>query len=315
MPLHIKPNVQRERIKPDNEDHWLKLRMQDVTSTEISALFGISPYLTEFELWHRKKEQQIVRLSDNERMAWGKRLESAIAQGVAEEEELKIIPFKDYVRLPEHRLGSSFDFEILEPEHKLLEIKNVDGLVFRDNWKEDEEGNPEAPLHMEIQFQQEMLVAGVDKLSLRALIGGNKIHRIERNASPEIHAKILEKVAAFWKSIDENRPPSPDFVRDSDFICELYATTTKGLVANVEQDEKIIKLAAEYAQAGKEFKDAEARKKAIKAEIFMLLPKADKAVGPNFSLTLGYIQPTVVPSYERAGYRNFRLNMKKEKTA
>ena len=62
----------RESIIPASEEEWLKLRTLDVTSTESPALFGLSPYMTKFELWHRKKSGEVYTIKDNERMFWGR---------------------------------------------------------------------------------------------------------------------------------------------------------------------------------------------------------------------------------------------------
>ena len=45
-----------ETIPYTTEAAWLAARTHDLTSTEIAALFGCSPYLTKFELWHRKHD-------------------------------------------------------------------------------------------------------------------------------------------------------------------------------------------------------------------------------------------------------------------
>ncbi len=73
-----------EIINPDNEQHWLECRTKDITSTEIAALFGISPYITEFELWHRKKSGVVVKFEENERMEWGTALQDAIAAKIGQ---------------------------------------------------------------------------------------------------------------------------------------------------------------------------------------------------------------------------------------
>ena len=62
-----------------DKQSWLENRLLDVTSTEVSALFNLNPYQTEFELYHQKKDKVVVAISDNERMAWGRRLEDSIA--------------------------------------------------------------------------------------------------------------------------------------------------------------------------------------------------------------------------------------------
>src|SRR3990167_5628915 len=99
-------------IKPTSEADWLSLRTLDITSTEISALFGCSPYSTAFELWHRKKSGVIVQLKENERMFWGTKLQDAIAAGIAEEQGWAIRRMNEYIRNAELRIGSSFDFAI-----------------------------------------------------------------------------------------------------------------------------------------------------------------------------------------------------------
>lgn len=75
-----------------DKQEWLKKRLDDITSTEVSALFGLSPYSTEFELWHRKKSREVVELASNERMVWGSRLESAIAGGIASDQGWEVSP-------------------------------------------------------------------------------------------------------------------------------------------------------------------------------------------------------------------------------
>ena len=61
-----------------------------------------------------------------------------------------IKPLKDYMRDP-YAFGSSFDYEIFEGEYAdwLIECKNVDQWVYRDNWTEEE-----APDHIEVQVQR-----------------------------------------------------------------------------------------------------------------------------------------------------------------
>ncbi len=95
-----------EIIKPKDEQDWLTHRMQDVTSTEVSALFGISPYTTAFELWHRKKDTTIIKLEENKRMFWGTTLQAAIAEGFAKENGWTIRRKDEYIRNTEHRISN-----------------------------------------------------------------------------------------------------------------------------------------------------------------------------------------------------------------
>ncbi|MCR4286933.1 MAG: YqaJ viral recombinase family protein, partial [Deltaproteobacteria bacterium] len=91
------------------EAEWLALRLDDVTSTESAALFGLSPYLTEFELFHYKSTHTSGNFEESERMKWGKRFEKPIAEGIAEDLGIQVEPFKVYMRHATQRgMGSSF---------------------------------------------------------------------------------------------------------------------------------------------------------------------------------------------------------------
>ena len=123
--------MNRKSIETKDKDHWLDLKSKDISSTEVAALFGLSPYLTKFELWHRKKTGSILSIEENERMKWGSRLEPAIAEGIGIDNGWDVAPFKNYMTIPELRLGSSFDY-VIGSNESLLEIKNVDNLIFKD---------------------------------------------------------------------------------------------------------------------------------------------------------------------------------------
>lgn len=291
----------RNKVTPTSKENWLALRAQNLNSSEISCLFGVNPYMTEFELWHRKKNLDLVDIEVNERMTWGSRLEPVIAQGIAEDNKWDIEPMKDYYRLPELRLGSSFDFCI--NDSAIMEIKNVDNLVYKNKWTEEE-----APLHIELQIQHQMLVSGYIKTYLCALVGGNSVKIIPRDANEKVFAAIKKKAAQFWKSIDENIQPMPDFEKDSKFIISMndFAEPTKIM----KPTEVIDEMVSEYHRVSESIKLLEKEKEGLKAKILMEIKDCEKVVGDTYSISAGMIGPCKV-EFERKGYRNFRLNIKK----
>lgn len=313
----------RESIVPADEQSWLDMRAKDITSTEAAVLFGCSPYLTLYELWHRKKEQKVVTLAANERMKWGNRLQDAIAAGVAEDEKWTIRKMKEYIRLPDLRMGSSFDFyrfpgkpgeasmDFLDGE--LLEIKNVDSLAFRDGWMETDD-SLEAPLHIEFQVQHQLAVSGLKACTLAALVGGNRKVLIRRERDEKAIDAIKREVAAFWKSIEEGIAPKPDFSKDAEFIVKQYGFADPGKVLHAEDNAELKRLAQEYTALGRAAKDADERKKAVKAQLLPLLGDAEKAYGDGFTISAGLIGPKTV-SYTADGYRDFRVFWKKTKQA
>lgn len=309
-----------EIIQPANEQAWLEARTKDITSTEIAALFGLSPYMTEFELWHRKKDGRVVNFESNERMQWGTALQDAIAAEIAKKQGWTVRRMNEYIRDPELRAGASFDFSIEEEftngmakgiSTNLLEIKNVDSLAFRDGWIEDDFGNIEAPLHIEIQVQQQLMVSGRSVCYIGALVGGNKEVLIKREANPAVFASIRAKIAAFWASIDANRAPMPNFAQDAEFISKLYGYADPNKIMNVSGAEMLDK-AKEYKRLADVAKDAETKRKALKAEMLTIIGDSEKAIGDGFKISASMVSGGPV-SYVREGYRDFRINWAKIK--
>jgi putative phage-type endonuclease len=170
----------------DSRAEWLKARQSCVSSTESAALFGMSPWTSAFELANRKA-QKLPETDSDERMAWGQRLQDAIAQGIADDYGVIIESLElAYAVHPDRpRMGSSFDYMIVDAKEReggfselgalfkkhgpgLLEIKNVDALVYRD-WPEHD-----APDHIEIQVQHELEVSQLAWCALGVLVGGNR---------------------------------------------------------------------------------------------------------------------------------------------
>lgn len=291
--------MKRDVIEFQSEAEWLALRDTDLTSTEVSALFGVSPYATEYELWHRKTGQLVAEFEGNERTVWGNRLESAIAYGVAEDLGLIVEPFKVYVRLPEHRLGASFDFKVVglvdgaeENEYRdlfrqygpgLMEVKNVDGLVFRRGWLE-EDGDIEAPAHIELQVQHQQLATGMKWSVVAPLIAGNTPRPFYRLADEKVHNAILKKVDAFWKSIDDGKAPAPNYAEDADTIVALLLNDD-GEQLDMTEDDHFDEVCAAYKSSAADEKAAASRKEAAKGEILNMMGTAAGAKAAHYKVS------------------------------
>lgn len=305
-----------EVINPKDEQDWLEQRTKDITSTEVSALFGLSPYSTAFELWHHKKSGVVVRLNPNERMEWGTALQDAIASHIGKKQGWEIRRMNEYLRDPELRAGSSFDFSIktsdVENPYGLLEIKNVDGLVFKNEWTEDDNGDIQAPLHIEIQVQHELFVSDRKYCYLGALIGGNRLELVKRTRDEAVIQAIKEKVAEFWVSINENKPPEPNLEADADFIGKLFGYAAPGKVLDISEDTEMTKQAQEYKRLGDIAKDCETKREAIKAWFLTRIEDAEKCLGVGFSIDCGVTGPAHV-EYDRQAFRRFKINWKKVK--
>ena len=294
-----------ETITPQSEADWLQLRTKDITSTEVSCLFGCSPYSTKFELWHRKKFGAIVQLKENERMFWGTKLQDAIATSIAEEQCWIIRRMDEYIRNTELRIGSSFDFAI--SDDGLLEIKNVDSLAFRDGWLVNGD-NIEAPPHIELQVQHQLAVSGKAYAYIGALVGGNTLKLIRREPMPDIIAAIKLKVAEFWKSVDEDIEPSPTFPQDAEAVIQLAQYAEPGKVIAGTDD--LATKAAEYKRLGDEIRERQTVRDTLKAEILMAIGDAEKVKGDGYTISAGITGEADI-AYHREAFRNFKITWRK----
>lgn len=303
---------------PRDRAEWLSFRHPNINSSEVAALFGLSPYTTEYELFYKKRVPfEYIEDEPSEWVKWGARLEPAIALGVAEDNGWSVSPMKQYIHSPEIRLGSSFDYAI--GDDGILEVKNVFGMAFAKNWVKNDDGFLEAPPWIELQVQNELAVSKRNYAVIAALVGGNKIELIRREPDPHIISAIKEKTVKFWDRVEKNLPPEPDFVKDSDFICQLYSGTTPGAVLDASSmmscanAGEIQNLAEVYRAAGEAEKDAQDQKKAAKAELLTLIGDAEKVLGDGFNISAAVVAAGRVEAYDRKEYRRFSINWKGSK--
>ena len=286
---------------------WLAARKKNINSSEVAALFDLSPYSTYFETFHSKlSPSEIAPDESNEPQKWGLRLQESIARGVAEDNGFNVEPFPEYMVISELRMGSSFDFKI--GAEGILEVKNVGAYRFHE-WAKNSDGTYEAPSHIELQLQHQFAVSGRKFGFIAALVGGNQVTLIKREPDSKIIDAIKERIAQFWDRIDRNDPPAPDFNRDAEFIGRMFSNATER-TADMRTSELLKDAAERYRSYSKLEKTAEAGKEAAKAEILTLIGDAGKVLGSGFSISAKVVPGSRV-EYERKPYRAFRLNWEK----
>ena len=276
----------RVTIPFTTKDAWLEARAHDLTSTEVAVLFGKSPYMTLPELWDMKRNLQVLTIAQNERMTWGIRLQDAIAAGAAEDNGWTIRKMDEYIRDTDMRAGSSFDFEATKQDgtKAILEIKNVDYLQYKKEWVSDDDGL-QAPIHIELQVQHQMMVGGYSEAYIAALVAGNQLIIIHRGADADVQGAMKYKISEFWKSVDEGREPDLDFERDADFILSKFRTVVPKTVVNVDGNGDFRALVQAHTDLGDQKKTIESKRKAIAARMVYAIGNAEKALGPDFTVT------------------------------
>jgi predicted phage-related endonuclease len=269
---------------PANLDE-AKFRASHVGASEAAALFDCSPYLTRFELWHRKAGNiatpEFNALHDgtpeDERIYWGVRLEAAIIE--AAKERYGYIDREQLPRLSNGKgLGGHPDRRVICPQRGpgILEIKTADWLV-RKGWGD------EPPEHYLLQSQSYQGLDGVAWGDVLVLVGGNKLERFCYDFRPKIYAEIERRVADFWQSVEANDPPPADYTRDLDTISALYREGTDDVV-DLTADNLAHEAAAAFLFAKEARLEAEKREDAAKAELLDKLGAASTATLNGFTV-------------------------------
>ncbi len=263
-----------------------QFRASHVGSSEVSALFDECPYLTKFELWHRKAGNIATPAfdamrpdgtPDDERIFWGIRLEGAIIDAAAER-----FGYTDIERNPTlsngKGLGAHPDALVTCPHRGrgYVEVKTVDWLIFK-QW------GSEPPTHYLLQSQTGQGLADVQWGDVLVLVGGNRLERFCYDFRPKIYAEIEKRVEAFWQSIRANDPPPADYTRDLDTISDLYREGTDEVV-DLTADNLAHAAAAAFLFAKEARLDAEKQEDAAKAELLDKLGAASAAKLNGFTV-------------------------------
>ncbi|MER9393850.1 MULTISPECIES: YqaJ viral recombinase family protein [unclassified Mesorhizobium] len=312
---------------PRKENTWHKLREPDITATGSATLFGCSPYMTPFDMFHRMAGNITVEFEETERMLWGKRLQNAIALGVCQDHRWEIVdahPFL-YARSKTVKgMGASPDYIIRDPARPelgfgVLEIKNVDFFIAGKDWSDEE-----APPHIEFQVQHQLAVTGFKWGALAGLIGGNTVRVFRRDRDDEVINEIIVRVDDMHGRVARNEAPPADYLADYETIRTLYRHATVAKSFDLDHPgeepeldpEKLTALMAAKFDADIAFKLAEEDKKRAAAELLDFVKDTETVFGGGWKLSAGTVhREASTINYPATTYRNLRLSKPKPKAA
>jgi predicted phage-related endonuclease len=237
-------------------DQWKQLRSKNIGGSEIPALFGESSYITKYKLWHTKKGNiDEENLDDIERIQAGQFMEEGAIKWANHKFGMALYQPKVYVT---HKLvkGMGCTPDAYDAERgTLAQVKNVDSLQFALHWEHEGPEITRAPLEILLQCQHEMEVEDKEQNDLIVLVGGNRLFKMLCKRDREIGKLCCDVVDEFWRSIDENIPPDPEFDRDSTTVKELRKKLPVTEIVDMTHEKYICDLAARglaaYVEKGK----------------------------------------------------------------
>lgn len=215
---------------------WLEARNVGLGASDVAAVLGLAPAswgATPLTVWLEKTDPEAEGLEVTEQMEWGLQLEDPVARMFskrhAKELGVRVRPTPGLLQHEEHpwllctpdRLLVSKDDEGRPVCKSLLEIKTAHYTHHRDWYDEDRQ--PRAPFHYQIQCQVQMAVTGAERVYLVPLFGGNHMPDpwvIERD--DQAIAQIIEICGAWWEQYVVGRTPPPALLPDLPILDDVW---------------------------------------------------------------------------------------------
>lgn len=214
-----------------------------VSATQVPALFGISPYDTEFTLYHWFKDDQQEDAGDA-RMEWGTKMQPLLLDKCREDLALEVYPNDFDIYHRDGAIGCTRDADILCPDRGwgALETKCVfDYGVWMNRWQG---GTP--PKDIELQLQTQMLVGMPEhqdgplqfQWGVIAVWVCGEMHYFEREPSPSLWKAIQDKASAFIEDVAAGVEPEPfgDPV-ETQLINQLFPSVEKEEWHNIDDED------------------------------------------------------------------------------
>lgn len=197
---------------PANTADWHAARRDGIGASEISAVVGLNPWTSAFQLWHEKKGNLPGADPENPLFYWGHALEPLVAARFAE-----LHPEREVQKIGTHRHAdrpwqfANLDRALIrrsigpEPVRIPLEIKTT---KYPDNWGPS--GSDQIPVHVRCQVMQQMDVFSAPYAWVAVLIGGSDYREYRIDFDETDAAALREAGAAFWASLQTDDEPPID---------------------------------------------------------------------------------------------------------
>lgn len=303
-----------------NEKEWLEARKEDVTSTDVAALFGLNPRKSRYQLWAEKSGLVENDFQENTYTRWGRRLQIPVGMGICEDEGWMGYDMTGvYIRHPSLNLGSSYDVhaECRDRGKINLEVKVAESFSEEMGWTKTV-----APLAYEFQMQTQLHAAASNgepfDVGCIGTLGRRQATRLYfREYDAGLGAIIDEEVDKFWKSVADADPPTPDFSLDGPLLDRLARPARMGESCNMSLNNRAVELInswdaleIEAKPARKTLQEIEQKKNSIKSEIQSMMGVAETAIIGDFIVSA---KEQLVDEKFVNEYRFRRFDVKKRK--
>lgn len=252
------------------EESWREIRQRHVGASESPALFGLSPFMTRWQLWHVKAGNlPAADLDNNTAVLQGQHFEPAIAAYAGAKFGVNLRKVRRYITDDTTPgMGCSLDYE--QTGTGSLVPTEIKWAVQWGAWDWEGDDITTAPDNYLTQCHHQIACTGADRANLFAFVGGDlKRLTVERNDA--IVAAIRTAVTQFWASIAAGQEPDPDYTADADGIAALSLLRP---MAALDGDAEMVALARRRFKANRLIKKLDEVSSAARARMDVKMMKA-----------------------------------------
>jgi putative phage-type endonuclease len=186
-------------------------RQQGLGGSEALAYCGKDPRCSPLQLYLRKIGEAGERPEEDTRQHWGHRLEPVVRDWLAEELGTEI-------HVPPRTLISAlypFMFANLDglTDDAVVEIKTGDKFMAQEFGEVETD---QVPIRYVLQIMHYLVVTGLKRAHLGALIGGNDARHYVIDYDEELAQSLIVRAQVFWAHVLARDPPAVQTLHDAD---------------------------------------------------------------------------------------------------
>lgn len=261
---------------PD-EAAWHAVRAKNVGGSEVGALFGLSPWLTRWQLY-MLKTGKLPDAFENTSMTQGKHFEPAVAAYAQERFDIRLRKVRRYMTCDDcPGLGATLDYE--EYGGGTLTPTELKWSLWGDGWEYEGQELTQIPDSYMMQVQTQLAcMPSAPNGQLIAFTAGD-LKRMVIPRDERLVTAIKDAVRQFWVDVAAGNEPPVDFSVDADAVTRLaYIRKLRSLTMTPDKAH----LFEEWRRASEAAKAAEETASERRAEVLKAV--IDAGEGPDTSL-------------------------------
>ena len=262
-----------------DHDEWLAIRSKFIGGSDASAVIGLNPYKSAYELW-AEKTGRIPPFEGNTTTKVGAYLEDLVAQMFTEETGKKVRKRNATIFNDEYPWACANIDRAVVGEKAFLEIKTTNSFPIMKTLRSSEE----FPEIYYAQCVHYLAVTGMEKAYLAVLINCRELKIYELDRDEMEIAALMNAEAGFWSLMCSDTPPLVDGSESaSETLSALYPESDGSKVDLFAMDD----ILDAYMDVNAKIKDLSGLRDRMANQVKEYMKTAEKGESDRYRVSYG----------------------------